>query len=280
MSPTDVDESKSMGLKNLFVLQTRGARFSQQGSRVKGGYVAKLSWFKHYNTASEGQLIGDLIANKDYEAALLVYVIFEMVSQFEDPEKRGLCSVPINRIARRMNMKPSRIERVMGRISAISHSDLICTMDAEQPRNALFVVRNWLIMQETRGGKREAKKEQKTGEVRSKKEEERNKKPPNPQSGGECFDFDSVYKNYPRKLGKAAGMKKLKREIKNKEDFENLKIAVDNFCQLMKNERRAADKIPYFSTFANSWQDYLQFEQEDFSAPIIDYAKYENVRGL
>ena len=142
--------------------------------------MAKNSWFKHYNTAHEGQLIGDLISNGNHEAALLVYVIMEFISRFEDEENRGCASVPINRIARAMNMKPSKIERLLGDISAVSRSDLVCETDEKQPRNRRFLMRKWLKLQENRGGKKEAKKEQnidrsKKEEVRSKKEEVRSK---------------------------------------------------------------------------------------------------------
>lgn len=211
----------------------------------------------------------------------MVYVIFEIISQFEDENQRGFCTVPLARIARRMNMKPSRIERVMGRISAISHSDLICTMDEKQPRNVSFLARKWLEMQENRGGKNRAKTEQNAGEVRSKKGEVRikNNNPPphNParKLAESLFDFEEVYKKYPRKLGKSQGIKKLNQTIKKPEEFELLKKSVDSFLALMKKEMRAADKIPYFSTFANSWRDYLEVDQEDFSAPKI---KFEHLR--
>lgn len=133
-----------------------------------------LQWFKHYNNAAEGQLIGDLISMKEYEAALLVYVSMEMISRFESENERGKASVPIDRIAKIMNMKPSRIDRLLGRISVISRSDLICGMDEEQPRNRSFLMRNWLNLQESRGGKNRAKTEQNSG--RSKKGEVRSKK--------------------------------------------------------------------------------------------------------
>lgn len=133
-----------------------------------------LSWFKHYNTAHEGQLIGDLLVQKEYEAVALFYVLMELISRFEDPETRGRASIPVERIARAMNMKPTRIDRLLGCISSVSRSDLICETDEKQPRNRVFLMRNWMKYQETRGGKREAKIEQSAG--RSKKREDRSKK--------------------------------------------------------------------------------------------------------
>jgi hypothetical protein len=159
-----------------------------------------LSWFKHYNTAHEGQLIGDLIITGQHDAALLVYVIMELISRFEDETNRGRASVPIERIARAMNMKPSKIDRLLGHISAVSRSDLVCEMDEERPRNRVFLMRNWLKFQETRGGKRQSKSEQndvrsKKEEVRSKKKEERSKK--------EEYISGGVANASPRTLGSA-----------------------------------------------------------------------------
>ena len=125
--------------------------------------MSRLHWFKHYNTAHEGQLIGDLIITGKHEAALLVYVIMELISRFEDPDERGRASIPVERIARAMNMKPSKIDRLLAEISAVSRSDLVCEMEEERPRNRSFLMRNWLKYQETRGGKREAKSEQSCG---------------------------------------------------------------------------------------------------------------------
>ena len=133
-----------------------------------------LSWFKHYNSAHEGQLIGDLLVQKEYEAVALFYVLMELISRFEDPETRGRASIPVERIARAMNMKPTRIDRLLACISSVSRSDLICETDEKQPRNRVFLMRNWMKYQETRGGKREAKIVQSAG--RSKKREERSKK--------------------------------------------------------------------------------------------------------
>lgn len=72
------------------------------------------------------------------------------------------------------------------------------------------------------------------------------------------FDLESLYKLYPRKQGKMAGLKKLQTLINNQNDFENMKTAISKFCEVMRKEQRPADKVPYFSTFVNQhWRDYL-----------------------
>lgn len=133
----------------------------------------KNAWFKHYNIAHEGHLIGNLIASQQYDAIALWWVVLEFVSKFETAEERGKCTVPLARIARAINMKPSRCERLLLHISLVSSQDLQVEIDSKPERNVSFLLRNWLELQENRGGKREAKKEQKGD--RGKKEEVRSK---------------------------------------------------------------------------------------------------------
>lgn len=74
------------------------------------------------------------------------------------------------------------------------------------------------------------------------------------------FDFETLYKSYPRKEGKAVGLKKCKVEIKTPADFELLKKAIQsylNFCTTNKTETRY---IKHFSTFMTSWRDWLDEE--------------------
>lgn len=143
----------------------------------------KNAWFKHYNSAHEGHLVGNLIANQQYDAMALWWVILEFVSKFETDEERGKCTVPLSRIARAINMKPSRCERLLLQISSVSSQDLQVEIDSKPERNVSFLLRNWLELQENRGGKRESKKDQKADrgkkeEVRSKNEEERGREEP------------------------------------------------------------------------------------------------------
>jgi hypothetical protein len=151
-----------------------------------------MKWFKHYNSAHEGHLVGNLIASQQYDAVTLWWVILEFVSKFESDDARGKCTVPLTRIAKAVNMKPSRCERLLLHISSVSSSDLQVDMDTKPGRNVSFLLRNWLILQETRGGKKVAKKEQKGD--RGKKEEVRRK---NTLVESNSTDTDAVVKFPP-----------------------------------------------------------------------------------
>lgn len=72
------------------------------------------------------------------------------------------------------------------------------------------------------------------------------------------FVFDEVYFQYPRKLGKAEGLKRLTKEIKTEEDFEKLKSAVQSFAKHHKKIKTEEKFIPYFSTWTSSWRDWLE----------------------
>lgn len=70
--------------------------------------------------------------------------------------------------------------------------------------------------------------------------------------------LEQAYLNYPRKLGKGQGMKIALRQIKTKEDLDQLTLAIENFKRFIATESREKRYIPYFSTFMNNWRDWLE----------------------
>ena len=69
------------------------------------------------------------------------------------------------------------------------------------------------------------------------------------------FDLESLYQKFPRKMGKAEGLKKLRKEIQSQDDFDAVAQAIDRF----KAHHSQTDPkfIPYFSTFTTTWKDWL-----------------------
>lgn len=72
------------------------------------------------------------------------------------------------------------------------------------------------------------------------------------------FDFDSLYKRYPRKEGKQRGMKICAVQIKNQEDFDNLSRAIDRYAEHIKLQGTEGKYIKHFSTFMGEWRDWLE----------------------
>jgi len=69
------------------------------------------------------------------------------------------------------------------------------------------------------------------------------------------FDFDSVYQQYPRKIGKAPGLAKLKAKVKTQADYDQLVQAVATLAQAWRG--KDLTYCPHFSTFASQtrWRD-------------------------
>jgi hypothetical protein len=76
------------------------------------------------------------------------------------------------------------------------------------------------------------------------------------------LDIESIYAVYPRKEGKKKGMEKLKREINSHEKFTQLQVAVKNYAIKCKDTETRF--IKQFSSFASTWEDYLEVATKEF----------------
>lgn len=72
------------------------------------------------------------------------------------------------------------------------------------------------------------------------------------------FDFEVLYRAYPRKEGKRRGMAKLKKTIKTKAEYDAFKGAMETYVALCKAEAREPQYIKLWQTFVNNWTDYLE----------------------
>lgn len=71
------------------------------------------------------------------------------------------------------------------------------------------------------------------------------------------FDFESIYKSFPRKLGKTSGIKWLKAHIKTLEKYSLLAQAVDNYAKHCDENVTEIKFILHFSTFVRRWEDWI-----------------------
>lgn len=79
------------------------------------------------------------------------------------------------------------------------------------------------------------------------------------------FDFETVYKNYPRKIGKTKGINQLKRQVRRQEEFDHFSKAVCKYRELCETQKTEKQFIMHFSTFVGTpqaprWRDYLDDE--------------------
>jgi hypothetical protein len=99
------------------------------------------------------------------------------------------------------------------------------------------------------------------------KEKEQEKDKEKEEEEGECegkqkFDFESLYRKYPKKVGKTDGFARLKVQIKTQADYDAFSLAIDRYvADCKKTERILKD----FSTFVSpndkqSWREWLDDE--------------------
>lgn len=89
------------------------------------------------------------------------------------------------------------------------------------------------------------------------------------------FDFESVYRLYPRKAGKKKGLEAAKRKIRTRTEFEVFKGAVVRMAELWDGaSREQLGFCPYFSTFVNgeAWRDDELPEPRDRNGRHRGYA--------
>ncbi len=80
-----------------------------------------------------------------------------------------------------------------------------------------------------------------------------------PTAARVSFDFGPLYRQYPNKKGKAAGLKKLKALVRTEAEFQALKHGLECFIRDEKRKGTEVDFYPHFSTWVNKqrWLDYV-----------------------
>lgn len=78
----------------------------------------------------------------------------------------------------------------------------------------------------------------------------------------EVFDLQKLYEGYPRKLGRAVGLSRLKAMIKTRDDYLAFEQAVKNYVEHIRRSKMEPQFIKHFSSFVGTakiqpWRDYL-----------------------
>jgi hypothetical protein len=73
----------------------------------------------------------------------------------------------------------------------------------------------------------------------------------------EQFDFDALYKQYPRKVGKTPGLKKLRTLIHSPSDYEAVREGIKRYREKIAREKIEPRFVAQFSTWVNQerWKD-------------------------
>lgn len=116
------------------------------------------NWFKHYNESLEDVKFQSLWAEKDFELIAFYWAVLELVSRFETEEKRGFVKLPRSFFRQKLFINAQRLSKLLLNFQNNNFGEVKENLDGSIE---LFIP-NWLKLQERRGGKRQAKTEQKS----------------------------------------------------------------------------------------------------------------------
>ncbi len=70
------------------------------------------------------------------------------------------------------------------------------------------------------------------------------------------FDFEFLYKKYPRKVGKSRGIKICSKDIKTAQEYQLLSEAIEKYSKHCAASGTEPQYIKHFSTFMAEWRDW------------------------
>lgn len=129
------------------------------------------TWFKHYTSSHLGSSFAMMRANRDFETMACFWLLLELMGRHESTTSDGTMVIPKKLLQQTWNVQGQRLAKIISKFTL--YFDKTILIESLDETYKVFVSK-WPELQETRGGKRLAKKNQKFG--RSKKEEVRSKK--------------------------------------------------------------------------------------------------------
>jgi hypothetical protein len=90
------------------------------------------------------------------------------------------------------------------------------------------------------------------------------------------FDFESLWKRYPKRLGKKEALRHFRATVKTDEDWQNINKALDNYLH-SKNVKENTQFIQHGSTWFNNWQDWIELDVKKETPSALAMLKEKNL---
>ena len=82
------------------------------------------------------------------------------------------------------------------------------------------------------------------------------------------YDFELLWKRYPKPIGKRDALKHFNSSVKTDEDWKNINIALDNYLKTENVIKGNIQYIKHGSTWFNNWQDYVSITVTQKQEPV------------
>jgi hypothetical protein len=79
------------------------------------------------------------------------------------------------------------------------------------------------------------------------------------------FDFEAVYKIFPRRIGKKTGIEKLRKTVTTQDKYELLVQAAQHYAHMMRDTEEKY--VKHFSSWATCWMDWIPEDATVSSQP-------------
>lgn len=221
-----------------------------QGERI---LKRRRGYLKHWNDSTAGLSFQALLMKKRPYSILIFWYILERCNQLNSPSISINITELRSRFHRRSDALLTDILKLSEDVSTFAY-----TLVGD---NLEITISNYAEYQESRGGKRDSNHVAKVSPLKIKDQRLKIK-----DTKFKIPDdwIDEAYSVFPRKEGRSKGYEKLKATIKSKDHWNEFVGALENYIKKIDAENPEIKHIKLFSTFVNSWEDYLS---KNFTPP-------------
>lgn len=82
------------------------------------------------------------------------------------------------------------------------------------------------------------------------------------------FDFDSIWKDFPKKLGRSQALRHFRASVKTESDWMSIKKALANYKRHIQDKSIESRFIQHGKTWFNNWRDWV-----DYQDPVTEKEK-------
>ena len=81
--------------------------------------------------------------------------------------------------------------------------------------------------------------------------------------------FKKAWEHYPKRIGRKEAERHFRTSVKNKDDFDSLMKAMDNYDKYRKTHNIDPQYIKHGSTWFNNWTDWINYKEPTYKSPAL-----------
>ena len=208
-----------------------------------------MKWIKHYVDATDSVKLNKLMDKYGVEGYGRYWLLLELLAQHWD-ENQERIEIHLRTIAKQL-----RYYKLTSAKEWVNNGQTMGLYEVDIDSNVFSFKAPILSELQSKDYKYEKTKRNKNDPKNKIKNKIKNK---NKSESENTFDFEGLYKKYPRKRGKTKGLEICTSQIKTEKDFKLLEIAISNYTKEIEKAQTDINFVKQFGTFMRVWRDYLE----------------------